>query len=115
MKREAIMAVVCIALVVSYAFWVFADKSPESYARRSLELNILDTLSVVFVDPWNVVTPAGGYIVRFTDRNGDLWGAWEEWNVLTKNEERGVWIMYCQTPRPAKYDAMEDWTTIKEQ
>lgn len=66
---------------------------PEEYAPQVVELDILDSLSVVFVDPGFVLEPQR-YPIAGVDADGEVLVWWDEWRPMVSNEERGVWVMY---------------------
>lgn len=67
--------------------------SPPEYAPQCTELDLLDSLTVVFVDPGYVLAPQR-YPIAGVDEDGEVLIWWEEWRPMTYNEGRGVWVMY---------------------
>lgn len=86
MRRAAI--IICAALV--------GCSPPSDYAPQSVELDILDTLTVVFLEPGFVLSP-----VTVQRAVADEFGlpvlVEERWEPQYSHEERGVWIMVRKT------------------
>lgn len=98
-----------LAIASSVAVLLCSCGDPADYAPRLTELDILDSLTVVFVDPGFVLQPQR-FPIAGLDEHGVLQLAFEEWRPMVSNEERGVWVMYRMPRHPyPRIDGNEDF------
>lgn len=73
--------------------------APSEYERfPTVELDILDTLTVVFVSPDRELAPTPNLVAAVVYGRPVGLYYWERWIPTVVNRERGVWVMSKTTP-----------------
>lgn len=66
---------------------------PDAYQKPLTELDIDDTLSIVFIEPRESLILNEAWFSSTDPVTGEDWSIRDKWDTVYVNRERGVWVM----------------------